>query len=151
MTVGGTLDRIATVDLRNQATVRERVVVGTVEEVWAVLPAVFAQLEIETTTVDSGAGVIGNPSYRARRVEGQRMSRYLDCGRAFGREYADAYQVILGVMIQVVGAPGGETVVRTVLDAYAHDRGVSGNPVHCITWGSLERRIGELIAEKLAT
>jgi hypothetical protein len=119
--------------------------------VWAVLPAVFAQLGIETTRVDAGEGVIGNPSYRARRIEGQRMSTYLDCGRSFGRDYADQYTVTLGVLVQLVPTADGRTVVRTVLDAYARDPSQNGPAVHCITWGSLERRIGELVAERLET
>jgi hypothetical protein len=147
--VGGTLERTATVDLRNEAAVGERLMEASVGEVWAVLPAVFAQLEIEPTTVDASAAVMGNPAYRARRVEGQRMSRYLDCGRVLGRDYADSYEITLGVMIQLAPGPDGRAYLRTVVDAYARDRGVSGNPVHCITWGSLERRIAELVTEKL--
>ena len=138
------------IDLRRQSTVAERAVGGSLSEVWAILPAVFAQLEIATTRVNSEEGVMGNPSFRARRVEGQRMSTYLDCGRSFGRDYADHYAVTLAVLVQLVPSPDGTTLVRTVLDAYAHDPSRSGGAVHCIAWGSLERRIGELVVEKLA-
>lgn len=139
------------VNLRNQATVGQRTLTATVTQVWAVLPAVFAQLGIEATRVDSSEGVIGNPAYRARRIEGKRMSEYLDCGRSFGSNYADQYAVTLGILVQLVSSPGGGTVVRTVVDAYARDPSQNGNAVHCITWGSLERRIGDLVAERLET
>lgn len=150
VTVADASDRRDFFELRHESSVGQRTVNGTIQEVWAVLPDVFAQLEIETTRVDSREGVMGNPGYRARRVEGQRLSRFLDCGRSFGREYADQYSVTLGVLVHLVPASDGGTVVRTVLDAYARDPGTGGNSVHCITWGSLERRIGELVAERLA-
>jgi hypothetical protein len=139
------------VDLRHESTVGVRAVEGTVSEVWAVLPEIFAQLEIETTTVDTDGAVMGNASYRARRVEGRRLSTYLDCGRAMGREYADSYTVTLGVLVQLVPSPDGRTLVRTILDAYARDPSQSSGSVHCITWGSLERRIGDLVTEKIGT
>lgn len=139
------------VNLRNQATVGQRAVTASLSEVWAVLPAVFAQLGIETTRIDSSEGIIGNPAYRARRIEGQRMSEYLDCGRSFGSNYADQYAVTLGILVQLASSPDGRTLVRTVVDAYARDPSQNGNAVHCITWGSLERRIGDLVAERLET
>jgi hypothetical protein len=137
------------VDLRHESTVGERAVPATVSQVWSVLPAIFEQLDIETTTVDPAGAVMGNAGYLARRVEGRRLSSYLDCGRSFGREYADAYSVTLGVLVQLVTSADGQTLVRTVLDAYARDPGQSSGSVHCITWGSLERRIGDLVVEKL--
>jgi hypothetical protein len=139
------------VDLRHESTVGERAVDGTVTEVWAILPAVFEQLEIATTTIDPSEGVMGNASYRARRIEGRRMSDFLDCGRAMGREYADSYAVTLGVLVQLVTSPDGRTLVRTILDAYARDPSMSSGSVHCITWGSLERRIGDLVVEWLGS
>lgn len=137
------------IDLRHESTVGERAVAATVSEVWAVLPAVFEQLEIEITTVEPAEGVMGNASYRARRIEGRRMSDFLDCGRMMGREYADSYSVTLGVLVQLVTSPDGHTLVRTILDAYARDPSMNSASVHCITWGSLERRIGDLVVERL--
>lgn len=147
--IAGTGDPRAPIDLRNDASVGQRLVIASLADVWAALPAVFAQLGIETTRVDSEEGVIGNPGFRARRVEGQRISRYLDCGRSFGRDYADQYSVTLGIVVQLVPAANGGTIVRTVLDAYARDPGQSGPAVHCITRGLLERRIVELVAERV--
>jgi hypothetical protein len=141
--------RPQSIDLRHESTVGERTVDATVSQVWAVLPAIFAQLEIETTTVDPAGAVMGNRSYRPRRVEGRRLSDFLDCGRTLGREYADSYAVTLGVLVQLVTAPDGRTLIRTILDAYARDPSTSSGPVHCITWGSLERRIGDLVVERL--
>jgi hypothetical protein len=139
------------VDLRHEPTVGERTVPSSPTEVWAVLPGIFEQLEIATSTVDPSEGLIGNAGYRARRVEGKRLSTYLDCGRSFGREYADQYAVTLSVLVQLVTAPDGRTTVRTILDAYARDPSLSSSSLHCTTRGSLERRIGDLVIERLGT
>jgi hypothetical protein len=146
-----TATRTRTIDFRNESSVGQRAVSASVAQAWEVLPGVLAQLEIEANEVDSGEAVMGHTGYRARRIEGQRMSRYLDCGRSFGREYADAYAVTLSVMVQLVPMADGGTNVRTFLDAYARDQATSGTSVHCITKGSLERRVGELVAERLAS
>jgi hypothetical protein len=137
------------VDLRHESTVGQRAVTASLSAVWGVLPSIFEQLEIETTTVDPSQGLMGNAGYRARRVEGRRLSTYLDCGRSFGREYADQYAVTLTVLVQLVTAADGSTVVRTTLDGYARDPSTSSSSVHCITWGSLERRIGDLVIERI--
>jgi hypothetical protein len=137
------------VDLRHESTVGETAVAATVTQVWAVLPGIFEQLGIETTTVDPAEAVIGNTGYLARRIEGRRLSAYVDCGRSFGREYADQYAVTLAVLVQLVTAPDGRTLVRTIMDGYARDPSTSSSSVHCITWGSLERRIGDLVLERL--
>ena len=149
--VTGNVNRTRTVELRHDSSVGERRIEASLSDVWAAMPAVFAQLDVPTTTVDATAGVIGNSSFRARRIGGQRMSDFLDCGSSFGRNYADSYAVNVGLLVQLVPTADGFTVVRTVLDAFARDPGTSGNSVHCITWGSLETRIADLVIEVLAS
>jgi hypothetical protein len=138
-------------DMRQESSFGQQTVVASVAQAWAVLPSVLAQLEIEANRVDSREAVMGNTGYRARRIEGERLSRYFDCGRTLGREYADQYSVTIAVMVQLVPAGESATTVRTFLDAYARDQSVSGNSVHCITKGVLERRVAELVAERLAS
>jgi hypothetical protein len=137
------------VDLRHQPDVAETAVPARLTEVWGVLPSVFEQLEIDVARVDAGAGVMGNPGYRARRVEGERMSRWLDCGRGLIRANADEYDVTLSVIVQLLPAADGLTTVRTTVDAYARDRSLNAGSVHCISWGHLERRVGELVQQRL--
>jgi hypothetical protein len=144
-------DQTRQLNIRNESSFGQRTVVASVAEAWAVLPSVLAQLEIETNRVDSNEAVMGHTGYRARRIEGERMSRYFDCGRSFGREYADQYAVTLAIMVQLVPMGDDAISVRTFLDAYARDQTMSGSSVHCITKGSLERRVGDLVAERLAS
>jgi hypothetical protein len=141
--------RRTSIDLRQEASVGQVKLTRTVREVWAALPAVFEQLEIDVTRQDPSAGVIGNDGYRARRIEGQRMSRYVDCGLGPTRSNADEYDVTLAVLVRVSSGEEGGTLVTTSLDAFAKDRAVSGNSVHCTSYGTLERRIGMLVTEKV--
>lgn len=137
------------IDLRHQPDVGQSTVSAPFTAVWTVLPGVFERLEIPVLEVDASAGLMGNQGYRARRVEGQRMSRWLDCGRGPVRANADVYEVTLSVVVQVLAAPDDATTVRTTVDAYARDRSLSGSSIHCISWGALERRVAELAAELL--
>jgi hypothetical protein len=141
--------RSTTFDLRHQGTVGETRVAARATAVWAVLPSVFEQLQIQVTRIDPSAGVMGNPGYRVREIEGERLSRFLDCGRGPVRPNADVYEVTLSVLVQLLPLAEDVTTVRTLVDGYARDRALSGGSVHCISWGSLERRIGELVVERL--
>jgi len=92
---------------------------------------------------------MGNSRYTRARIEGRQLSAYLDCGSGLTGPYADAYAVTLSLLVQLDGATGGGTTVRTTMDAYARARGVSARPIHCQSRGVLERRIWALVAEKV--
>jgi hypothetical protein len=136
-------------EVRNEASVSASTVPASASEVWRVLPAVFQQLGIEATFVDPGAAAMGNSRYTRARIEGRQLSTYLDCGSGLTGPYADAYAVTLSLLVQLDGAGGGGTEVRTTVDAYARARGVSARPIHCQSRGALERRIWALVGEKL--
>ena len=141
-------DNHTAVDLRHQPGVGVMTVPASATAVWAVLPGVFEQLQIDVSLVEADEGIMGNDGYRARRIEGQRLSRWLDCGRGPVQANADEYQVTLTVIVQLLVARGG-TTLRTTVDAYARERGVSSGPIHCLSWGNLERRIPQLVMERL--
>ena len=141
-------DNHTAVDLRHQPGVGVMTVPASATSVWGVLPAVFEQLEIDVNVVQAEDGIMGNDGYRARRIEGQRLSRWLDCGRGPVQANADEYQVTLTVIVQLLVAQAG-TTLRTTVDAYARERGVSGGAIHCLSWGNLERRIPQLVMERL--
>ena len=138
------------IEIRPTTDVNESILPATPTQVWTVLPAVFDQLQVEVTTVDSRSRVMGNAGYLARRVEGKRLSIYLECGSDFLGPYANQHDVTLSLMVQLTNAPENETVVTTVVNASAKARAVSGTRLQCTSKRSLERRVVELIAEKLA-
>jgi hypothetical protein len=140
----------STATLTAEAGVGETTFQQSPAAVWAVLPAVFSQLGIEATVNDPAGGQMGNPGYEPRRIENRRLSSFLDCGSGLTGDYADTYRVRLMIRVELISSAIETTVVRTTVDAYAQDRNTSGNAIHCRSRGSLERRVGELVAERLA-
>ena len=141
---------VGAVEIRNEASVIDTAIAATPIAVWATLETVFETLDIETPTVDARSLSLGNAGYRARRIEGRRMSTYLRCGNNIGRANADQYEVTLQLMVRLLEAPGGGTTVSTQIDAYARSQTASGTAIHCTSRGTLERRIVELVREELA-
>lgn len=139
------------VDLRQEASVGRVSLLAEVASVWAALHSAFDELGIEVTTADVNAGLIGNSGYDARSIEGHRLSRYFDCGSGLASQLGDSRVVTVAVMAHVQSAPKGVTVVTTTVDAFAHDRALSGNPTHCVSRGRLERRIADLVQEHVGT
>jgi hypothetical protein len=119
------------------------------QEVWVALPEVFGQLEIPIPRSDPQAMAVGNPDLEVRRIEGKRMSQYVDCGMTRSGIVANLYDVTLTVNSRVSEGPDGAVVLTTTLDAWARPRTTNGNPVHCTSTGTLESRIGQLVAERL--
>ncbi len=110
------------------------------------LPQVYDMLGIPDYGVNPEGTQYGNPSFRARRIEGKRLSRYIDCGMGVTAvPNADDYQVTLMVLSRVSAADEGGTMVVTTVDATAKPRAVSGNPVHCQSNGTLETRLADLL------
>lgn len=142
-------DAAAALDLRHEAGVMRATVPARLTAVWGVLPGVFEHLDIPVAQLDASAGTIGNPSFRPREIEGRRLSDWFDCGRGPLRPNADTYQVTISLTVQLLRVAADVTTLQTVVDAYARDRGVSGGSVHCISRGTLERRIADLVSERL--
>ena len=137
------------VDFRQEASVGELRLFADPPEVWAALHSAFDELGIEVTTADIDAGVMGNRGYPARNVEGRRMSNYFDCGSGLATQLGGNNVLMLGVLVHVRAEPKGVTVMRTTLDAFMHDRAVSGPATHCVSRGRLEQRIAELVKEQV--
>lgn len=132
-----------------QSSIQDSVITESPQEVWAVLPAVFETLGIGTPTNNSATLTIGDPGSRIARIEGStRLSQYFDCGIGVLGPNADNYEITLQLIVQL-GLREGDTVVRTTLDAYARPRTAAGDPIHCSSQRTLERRILELIDQEL--
>lgn len=118
-------------------------------DIWAILPGVYEQLQIPVSHTDPGLKELGNRRYRARRVEGDRMSKYVRCGTSMTGALADEYNLTLSVVTRLTDEPGGKTKVLTTVDAIGRPRATSGNPVRCESAGVLELRVAQLVAERL--
>ena len=117
---------------------------------WAHLPAVFEALALPVNRADVATQELAVVALQPRRIEGQRLSLFLDCGRSpTGGDLADSYQVYFWMSARVLARPGGSRV-ETLVQANARPRDRGGEPVPCNTRGRLERRVVELLRERLA-
>jgi hypothetical protein len=122
----------------------------SMDSVWSVLPSVYQQIGIEPELVDNGNYLIGHTRFVARRLDGNRLSRYVTCGSSVGyADLADSYRVTLSVITRVRRGENLHTLLQTEVAGSAMPRQVSGNSVTCATTGKLEQRIAELTSTLL--
>jgi hypothetical protein len=134
----------------NQASfVRDTVIVGERGRIWGVLPSVFTSLSIDAEMMDPTTLVLGTQRLRTSRVDGNRLSAFLDCGGGVAAPNADSYDVQLSLFVQLEGEGSGSTLVRTVVDATAQSRYNQSDQIQCASFGTLERRVVGLIEQHL--
>ena len=120
------------------------------EQVWAVLPAVYEELGVQLSVYDTVNMQIGNTGFKPRRIGGERLSRYLECGRGMtAASNADRYEVTASLTTRVTESDDGGSLIWTEIHAQAKPRDVSGHPVRCATKGTLETRIVEAVQERV--
>jgi hypothetical protein len=149
-TVSRVSDGPVTIEILNEPGVGARTVPAPIDAVWDVLSEVYERLEIPVAVRLPEQRVLGNRGFRARRIEGKRLSTYLDCGRGMTSvPYADEYAVTMLALTQLSRAEAGGTRVETTVDGRAKPQAVSGNQLHCASRGSLEQRVAQLVVELL--
>lgn len=139
--------------INSETAARTTSVPAPVERVWAALPEVYEALKLPLTMRQDAQRTLGAQSVRMRaEFAGQRVSRYVSCGRGLmGGDAADSYEVTLDVVSVAAAAPdGGTTLQSSVGGAVAKPVQTSGDPVQCVTTGRLEERIAQLVAARLA-
>ena len=140
---------IIQIDWQQQRTYDETKLLVGVDKAWAAVPAVYGEIGIEPTLVDSKQHVFGNAgaNYR-RRLGSQRMSRYFDCGSTAGISNADDYDLLIRVITQIIPADGGLSAVRTQAEATGHATATSGQVVRCASTGALEEKIAHMVSDQ---
>ncbi len=128
-----------------------RIVRASTGDIWATLPAVFEHLEIPADVVNPQGLEIGTQGYRPRRVAGERLSMFLNCGVGSTGQRADNYEVYMSVATRLTAQTSDSTLVHTTINATAKPRTVSGSTVPCSSRGVLEMRVTQLIVDQLRT
>ncbi len=127
-------------------------VAATVGQVWQALPQVFADLGIPLAVVDVQNQRLGNGGFQPRRLGGERLSQFLDCGYSIAvTSYADAYRVTMSLFSRVREDENQATLLETEIYASAEPITVRGEPVNCTSKGTLERRIVGMVQAQLCT
>ena len=112
----------------------------------------YERLGVEGAGLMPGQPVYGAQGFRPRRLEGKRLSSWIDCGTGMTAiPKADEYRVTMSLVSRVSPDAGGATRLETVLTASARPSSNAGDPVNCQSNGRLEARVAELVILTLAS
>lgn len=136
-------------ELFSEPGVGVRTINVAAEVAWRALGGVYVELGIPVTSTNPQTMQIGNPGYSARRVGGDRMNTFVDCGSDLSGPLANQYEITLSISTRLTAKGPEETEVLTTVDAFGEPRAVSGNMVHCGSRGVLELRVAQEVAEAL--
>lgn len=122
---------------------------GSRDSIYAALTAVFQELKIPVQTANPKAGLLNNLNADiSRRLGGERLSRYIDCGRGFSGPNADYYRVTLAVSAWVEPATGEPRQLMVAIAASGRDpSGTRSYYSQCTSRGDLEKRIATRVQE----
>ena len=122
-----------------------------IERAWAALPAAYAAVGVDYTTLDKRQWVIGNDALKVRRrLGGVALTRFLNCGGTDGNPNAATYEVTLSVFTRLVPAGTGETTVSTSVQGTARSLSFNTGAVNCASTRGLEDRIAGALALEAA-
>lgn len=122
------------------------------ERIWAVLPAVFADLGLGINFREPAARRTGTCYQEVRgRLGKELLSTFLDCGDTRSLPNADRYQVAITVLSTVQSRGLDEAAVYTFVLGVGQDASGTGSQrVWCFSKGALERRIRDALLARLA-
>ncbi len=151
LTKGGSVNDA---EMRIDETVAENAVaaVGPPKAVWPSVLAVYEELELKPTSMDTEAFTIGVGGQTIRRqLGGERLSNYFDCGRSLTAPKADSYLVTVTVRTELRPMDESTTAVVSRASATARDLGTGTDRVACASTGRLEKRIGTAVSHRVLT
>ncbi|HEX4934122.1 MAG TPA: hypothetical protein VFV33_13125 [Gemmatimonadaceae bacterium] len=124
-------------------------IAGPRDSIYAALTKVFQELRIPVQTANPKAGLLNNLNADiSRRLGGEPVSRYLDCGRGFSGNNADYYRITLAVSAWVEPATGEPRKLMVAIAASGRDpSGTRSYYSQCTSRGDLEKRIARRVQE----
>jgi len=134
---------VGRVNLRTEDQTRLGELAVDYDRAWALLPEVLQGIGLSIGAIEPEAGRVSHRGERVRRINGERMSTYLDCGiGSTAQPYANLYEVALGYEVVMAHSQrSGIVEVEMRIEATAKPRDVSGNPLSCTSEGALERLV----------
>lgn len=112
------------------------------ETAWARLPGVLRDIGLSVGTVDATTGTVSHQGERVRRIDGKRMSLYLECGSGTtAQPYADSHAVTVSYQVRLTKAGESTTAIQMRVDANARALDARGSPLRCGTRGRLEQLV----------
>ncbi len=124
-------------------------IAGNRDSIFAALTTVFNELKIPVQLNDPKHSLMNNLNADvSRRLGGQPMSRYIDCGRGFSGNNADIYRITLAVTAWIDPTEGDPQRLMVAIAASGRDPSGSHSAYTvCTSRGALEKRIGERVQQ----
>ncbi|HEV2146891.1 MAG TPA: hypothetical protein VGR37_05795 [Longimicrobiaceae bacterium] len=142
-----------TFDVNSQNRPSALRVPASVDRAWAELPSVYEELGLGGGVLDPATHLYGQRGIVVRRrLAGNPVSQYLDCGSAVPGVYnANTYAVSLSVVSQLKPRSDGFSELTTQVEASAQPASTGGGAqlVRCASNGTLERRLQTLLSSRL--
>ena len=142
-----------TIRVRDDLNIPEFQIRQTPEDVWKALPDVYEELGYPGSPASSDEYVFITPymNIRGRLYDGERNSKYLDCGTSpAGSPAADVYDVTFVIVTMVEPHPEGGSRLRVLVDGNARDKAISTNSVPCHGKGLLDTGIAQFLEQRMA-
>lgn len=141
------------VRFRADADPHRSTVPAPLAQVEEAIPFAYRQVGFPVGRAGGGDNLFITPTLRIKSqlYEGERTSKYIDCGSGPGGPRADLYQVEFVLLTRLRPDGGERTIVETILDGRAKDRAVSAYPVACRGTGRLEGEIAELLRRRVSS
>lgn len=135
--------------IRNESSVSSYTLRSPVPRVWRALQEVYQELELPVSEFDPDRKRMGHEGFAATRIDGKRMSRYVDCGLGMTGPNADRFDIRV-TLFTTLNSVGEDTELIIDVDGQGKPREYSGNWMHCGSQGELETLIVEQLAVRLA-
>lgn len=126
---------------------------ASADEVWSLLPAVYADLQIEPDVVETAGRRFGSANVTGLRVAGEPMHELMRCGaQATGLQTTTRMRVKMTVISTVEPLGANRSAVTTrITGTGSRIDGTSTGSIACVSTGRLEERIAGLIRLAVAT
>lgn len=133
----------------SEGTVLKVMVKAPPARVFDALASIYSDLGIEVKLSDPTTGQIGNRNFaKTHRFAGEPLSNFMDCGIMVLGMTADNDRVTMSLVSQVTLRDGGSNV-ETWLTGSARDLGTGTADVSCVSKGTLETRINQMVLQRL--
>lgn len=142
-------DAARNIVIQNESSVSSYTLKFPVARVWRALQEVYQELELPVSEFDPDRKRMGHEGFAATRIDGERMSRYMDCGLGMTGPNADRFDIRV-TLYTTLNSFGEDTELIIDVDGQGKPREYSGNWMHCGSQGELETLIVERLAARLA-
>jgi hypothetical protein len=142
----GTVIRRSTADENARATIA-----APIDKVWPALVLAYADMGIDPSVADRGAGRYGNGNFTApRRINGRPLAEFFSCGSGLTGPYIENGRLTANVVTTVQSGPNGTTLISTYASAtLRRNDGTSTDPMVCASTGALEEALRRAIEQRL--